>query len=85
MQIYGWVVFADPVRAAEAKAVVEAEGYRAELQPQEDGAVIVLAIPLDASLSQETLRTRLQLLAADFGGEFIADGESEQVELRRHS
>jgi hypothetical protein len=81
---YGWVLFTDPERAGQAKAVLEAEEYHAELQPQEDGAVIVLAIPQGTPLSQETLRKRLLVLASDLGGEFLGDGGSEQVVLRRH-
>ena len=82
VDFYGWVHFDEPERAESAKATLEEEGYRAELRPQEDGAVIVLAIPPEASLPPQALTTRLRSLAADFGGEFIGHGGSEQVVLR---
>ena len=81
VEIHGWVLFAEPERAASAKLILEAEGYRVELQPQEDGAVVVLAIPPEASRPPQALTARLRSLAADLGGELVGQGGSEQVVL----
>jgi hypothetical protein len=82
MAIYGWVLFNDLERGAEAKKSLEAEGYDVELQQEEDGALVALAIPPEAASSPEILTTRLRLLADDFGGEFLGHGGSHQVVLR---
>ena len=85
VDIYGWVHFNDPERAERAQESLEAEGYRVELQHQDEGAAVVLAIPPEPSLPSEALTTRLRSLADDFGGEFIGHGGSEQVVLRDRS
>lgn len=81
MDIHGWVLFGDPARAKEAKRALEAEGYRAELQPQQHGAVVILAIPPDPSLTPAALSTRLQPLASNFEGEFTGYGGGHQTVL----
>ena len=85
MDICGWVDFNNPERAKRAKETLEAEGYRVELQDQEEGAVVVLAIPPEASLPPEALTTRLRSLADEFDGEFLGHGGSDQVVLKGHS
>jgi hypothetical protein len=85
VKIYGWVCFDQPQRAESAKATLEAEEYRVEVQSQEDDAVVLAPIPPEASLPLEALRTRLRSLAEDFGGDFLGHGESEQAVLRGHS
>ena len=82
--IFGWVRFGEPQRSESAKLALESEGYRVETHAQEDGAVVLRAIPPEASLTPESLATRLRSLADDFGGEFTPHGGSEQIALRRH-
>ena len=83
--IYGWVRFGEPQCSESAKHALESEGYRVEAHAQEDGAVVLLAIPPEASLTPEALTTRLRSLADDFDGEFTAHGGSEQIVLKRRS
>jgi hypothetical protein len=85
VQIFGWIRLDEPQRAASAEVALESHGYRVESYPQEDGAVVLLAIPPDGPLTPEARTTRFRSVADHFGGEFTAHGGSEQIVLRRHS
>ena len=85
MEIYGWVYFDESQRAESAKKTLEVEGYRVEEQPQEDDAVVLLAIPPEPPPRPEALTARLRSLAEDFCVEFTGYGGGHQIVLRGHS
>jgi hypothetical protein len=57
---------------------LEAEGYRIDLQKQDDGATVVAATP-EAPVPLEAVTTRMQALADARGGQLLGYGGISSV------
>ena len=83
--MYGAVAFDDHEQASAAKSVLMREGSAVELQHQADGSVVVVATPSGSAPTLAALVQRMQLLAGEFGGEFLGHGGTEQYPLKGRS
>ena len=81
MAIFGAVLFDQPEQAEAAKSVLEREGYKADLQDQADGSVVLVATPPAAVETESALVERMQLLTTQLGGEFLGQGGVDQYPL----
>jgi hypothetical protein len=69
-------------RAEAARTRLVADGHEVELQPQEDGSMVLVVAPPKPDLKPELVQARLQSILAPLGGEGLGYGGFDSYGLR---
>jgi hypothetical protein len=66
--------FDSPERAEAAQSRLIADGHQVELQPQEDGSMVLVVVPPKAESMPELVQARLESIVEPLGGQGLGYG-----------